>query len=145
MTSPFSTQQAKKAKVVIEKPLALFKPEKLNLTLSEARKVLHTKVVLGRSHIHWCQNWLTQRMREKSLPPQIAGRDAFSQIVRFLSPSDASVLFSDVRKDFADWLPKTEAQDDVSFLEILANEAYHEYQDQPQVSSHNSPILDASP
>jgi hypothetical protein len=146
MCSPLTKQQAKKNVVEKAPVLPLFKAEKLTLTKSEARKVLHTKVELGQPQIRWCQNWLTQRIRERCLPPQLAGGDAFSQIVLFLSPSDASALFSDIRADFEKTLPpKPEDGDDVSFLALLANEAYHEYQPPLPSSDHNSPKSDASP
>lgn len=148
--SPLNKQQTKKTKVVEPTELPLFKPEKLTLTKSEARKVLHHSGELSHSQIAWTQRWLVQRIRERSLPPQLAGADAFGQILRFLSPNDALALFDDVRNDFARTVggalvsPHDE-KDDLSFLEALACEAYHEHQSQPPTSSHNSPKSDDDP
>jgi hypothetical protein len=124
-----------RAKKVEEKELPLFKPEKLALTKSEARKILLYSADLSHSQIHWTQNWLSQRIRERSLPPQLAGADAFGQIVRFLAPHDASALLAEIRAEFLKTVPPPPKDD---FLSVLANEAYHECQDQPHSSSRNS-------
>jgi hypothetical protein len=126
----------KAKKVEEEKELPLFKPEKPILTRSEARKILLYSGEVSRPQILWTQNWLSLRIRERSLPPQLAGADAFGQILRFLAPHDASALLAEIRADFLKTVP-LEPKDD-SFLAVLANEAYHECQDPPHSSSRNS-------
>jgi hypothetical protein len=135
-------------KKVKEEPteLALFKPDKLTLTRGEAKKVLFQKGNLSHSNILWTQNWLNQKIRERCLPPQMSGADAFAQILRFLTPHDASALLEQIRGDFARAFPQLgEVEDDFSFLAQLANEEYHEHQPQPPTCDHNRTKSDASP
>lgn len=126
-------------KKVIEEPteLPLFKPDKLILSRAETRKILLYAGEISRSVILWTQNWLQLRIRERSLPPQLAGADAFGQIVRFLAPQDVISLLEEIRRDFQRTIPPPPTED-VSFLTALANEAYHEYQLPPQTSSRSS-------
>jgi len=124
---------AKKAAVGPEK----FKPEKPTLPKSEAKKILHYSGVSS-SQVLWTQRWLEQKIRERSLPPQFAGADAFGQIAMFLSPPSALSLLSEIRADFQKTLDCAVSQSDFDFLLGLANEAYHEHLPPPQTSSRNS-------
>jgi hypothetical protein len=138
-------RQKKKKEEPTELPL--FKPDKLTLTKSEAKKVLYLKATLSHCHILWTQRWLEQKIQERCLPPQLSGADAFAQILRFLTPHDASSLLEQIRGDFARAFPQLgeKEDEDLSFLAQLANEAYHEHQPQPPTCDHNSPKSDASP
>lgn len=127
-----------------EKIVPAFKPEKLSLPKSEAKKILAYSGNLSHSQILWTQRWLEQKTRERSLPPQFAKEDAFGQIVAFLAPGSANALFCEIRADFQRTLPPEadKEADDFDFLLSLANEAYHEHLPPPQTSSRNSRILD---
>jgi hypothetical protein len=131
---------SKPVKEKTEKPLPVFKPEKLNLPKSEVKKILFYSGNLSRSQILWTQNWLEQKIRERSLPPQLAKEDAFGQIVSFLAPESANALLAEIRADFQKTLPPEahKEADDFGFLLSLANEAYHEHLPPPQTSSRNS-------
>jgi len=141
----FCSPLRQKKKVEEPTELPLFKPDKLTLTRSEARKVLLQKGNLSHSHILWTQNWLNQRIRERCLPPQLSGADAFSQILLFLSPHDATSLFENIRSDFVRAFPSLVVRDDLSFLDALALEAYHEHQHQSPTDDHNNLIQDDDP
>jgi hypothetical protein len=131
-----------------EKPPPTFKPEKLSLTKAEAKKVLYHSGELSVGQIAWVQRWLEQKVRERSLPPQLAKGDAHAQILAFLEPSDASALLEDIRRDFGmtlyDLPPPRD--DDFGFLLGLAEcVAYPEHLPPPQTSSRNSRRQDDDP
>lgn len=129
-----------------EKPLPAFKPEKPTLPKAEAKKILFYSGNLSRSQVFWVQRWMELRIREQSLPPQLAREDAFGQIVAFLSPQNASALFEDIRRDFQRTCPVEDKEaDDFGFLLGLANEAYHEHLPPPQSSSRSSRTPDDDP
>jgi hypothetical protein len=120
-----------------------FKMEKLTLPKSEAKKILHYSGNLSVGQTLWTQNWLNQRIRERSLPPQLSGHDAFGSIVLFLSPSDVTSLLEDIRKDFQRTLPlEPKESSEFDFLMSLANEAYHEHLPPPTSASHNNHLSD---
>lgn len=125
-----------------EKVLDLFKTDKPTLPKSEAKKILLHSGDLSLAQVQWTQRWLEQRIRERSLPPQLAKGDAFGQIVTFLSPPNALSLLSEIRADFQKTLPLEERPTEESFLAYLASEAYHEHLPPPHTSSRNSRSLD---
>jgi hypothetical protein len=142
--------KAEKAeKVKPEKTLAQFKKVKLNLTRAEAKKILsHHTGDLGYSQILWTQMWMEQRVRERSLPPHLAGGDAYSYILKFLSPNDASSLLNDIRNDFVKTQPPSSSavKGDLDFLNGLGElEAYHAHLFQPHTSDHNNHLSDDDP
>jgi hypothetical protein len=135
--------KAEKPLEVKEKELPKFKAEKLTLTKSEARKFLNQSPSLEQTA--WTQRWLEQVIRERTLPPQLAGADAYGQMLRFLNPEDALKLLEQIRADFAKTLPLDCAQkkDDFDFLRGLGElEAYHEHLLRPSKTSHNSHLSD---
>jgi len=89
----------------VETELPLFPKEKFSLTKSEAKKVLDFSEDLGHHQIGWTQRWLEQRVRERSLPPQLSGAHAFSNMRTFLSPPDMIALLEEIRADFQKTLP----------------------------------------
>lgn len=126
-----------------EKVLDTFKAEKPTLPKSEAKKILLHSGDLSLSQVQWTQRWLEQRIRERSLPPQLARGDAFGQIAAFLSPPNALSLLNEIRADFQKTLPLETAQkEEMSFLTYLASEAYHEHLPPPQTSSRSSRLQD---
>jgi hypothetical protein len=94
-----------------ESVLPLFPKEKLSLTKSEAKKILDYSEELGHHQIGWTQRWLEQRIRERSLPPQLSGANAFSSMRTFLSPPDMIALLEEIRAEFRKWLPPKEKVD----------------------------------
>jgi hypothetical protein len=122
-----------------EKILEKFKPIKLSMTKSEAKKILDYKKDLAVQQIQWVQNWMETLIRERSLPPQLAGADGYSQLCLFLNPTDAMNVLKQIRDDFAKVLPLEEKEkDDYSFLSHLELGAYHEHLPPPNKTYHNS-------
>ena len=129
-----------------EKTLEKFKPIKLSMTKSEAKKILDYKKDLAIQQILWVQNWMETLIRERSLPPQLAGADGYSQLCLFLNPTDAMNVLKQIRDDFAKVLPLEEKPlDDYSFLSSLELGAYHEHLPLPHKTSHNNQTPDADP
>ena len=123
--------------------LEKFKKPKLKLTKSEAKKILDYKKDLAYRQIEWVQNWLQGVIGERSLPPQLAGEDAYAQIMLFLSPPDALALLLKIRGEFLKTVPLEEIEkDEFSFLTQMEMGAYHEHLPQPHSSSRNNPIQD---
>jgi hypothetical protein len=127
-----------------EKELEKFKPVKLTMTKSEAKKILDTKKELAYQQIEWVQKWLETIIRERSYPPQLAGADAYGQMMLFLNPADALALLEQIRLDFQKTVPLEQKKevDDFQFLASLELGAYHEHLPQPHKTSHNNLIQD---
>jgi hypothetical protein len=126
--------------------LEKFKPIKLTLTKAEAKKILEYKKELAYQQIEWVQKWLETVIRERSLPPQLSGADAYGQIMLFLNPNDALQLLQQIRADFQKLLPPEEiVEDDFAFLNHLDCGAYHEHLPPPHTSSRNSHLQDDDP
>ena len=141
--NPLKKKQPKAEKPPKEpKELPKFKQEKLTLTKSEARKFLNQSPSLEQTA--WTQRWLEQVIRERTLPPQLAGADAYGQMLRFFSPEDALKLLEQIRADFAKTLPLEEKKkEEFDFLRGLGElEAYHEHLLQQSKTSHNSHLSD---
>jgi hypothetical protein len=128
---------------VIEKELEKFKPVKLTMTKSEAKKILDYKKDLAYQQIEWVQKWMDTIIRERSYPPQLAGADAYGQIMLFLNPMDALALLEQIRSDFQKTVPlEKKKEDDYQFLSSLELGAYHEHLPLPHKTSHNTQTQD---
>jgi len=140
--SPIAKKKAAPTEVAAAVAAALpplFKAEKLTLPRSEAKKILRYAGTLSLSQTAWTQRWLEQRVREQSLPPQLARDDAFAQILSFLSPQNAAAMLAEIRADFQRTLPvETPEVDEFAFLLDLATEACHEHLSPPQSSSRSN-------
>jgi hypothetical protein len=124
---------------VIEKELEKFKPVKLTMTKSEAKKILDYKKDLAYQQIEWVQKWLETVIREHSYPPQLAGADAYGQMMLFLNPADALALLERIRSDFQKTVPlEKKVEDDFAYLASLEMGAYHEHLPQPHKTYHNN-------
>jgi hypothetical protein len=124
-----------------EKMIEKFKPIKMTMTKSEAKKILDYKKDLAVQQILWVQNWLETLIRERSLPPQLSGSDGYSQLLLFLNPLDALSVLKQIREDFGKMIPLEEKEvDDYSFLSSLELGAYHEHLPPPHRTSHNNQI-----
>jgi len=137
--NPLRAKQPKAAKPPkAEKRILIpkFKPEPLTLTKSEAKKFLNHSP--SRLQTAWCQRWLQQLIRERTLPPQLAGADGYGQFCSFLSPDDCLKVLEKLRADFVKTLP-LEVKGEFDFLRGLGDlEAYHEHLLQLHTSDHNS-------
>lgn len=100
-------------------PLPLIPKKKLILTEAKAKAIVSYKGALGRSAIEWVERWLDQFVRERSLPPQLAGKDFLGLLGDFLTPSDAIAVLERIRADFRAHYPHLfiEAPPDFSFVE----------------------------
>jgi hypothetical protein len=121
-----------------EKKLELFKPIPLTLTKGEAKKVLDSKKPLSHRDVEWVQRYLETVIRERSLPPQLAGDDAYGQIMTYLSPKDALLLLEGVRSSYRLVLPPEEEEDEFAYLRGTDLGAFHEHLPPPLGASHNS-------
>ena len=130
------------------KELPKFKQVPLTLTKSEAKKVLNLeRRTPSAQQTAWTQRWLEQLIRERTLPPQLAGADAYGQLCLFLSPDDCLKVLEQIRADFGKTLPlETQTKDEFDFLRGLGElEAYHEHLYQPHRSSDNTDLSDDDP
>ena len=103
----------KKKKEVKEE---VIKPEKKVLPGSVVKALLGWKGVAGDSLRLWVERWLVQLVRERSLPPQIAGSDVMAALDQFLTPSDALDVLAKIRLDFQREHPALHQTDDFAFL-----------------------------
>jgi hypothetical protein len=137
--SPLKQQQ--KTKEPKEKPtkqLKKFEKEVVKVTKGDAKKIVNYNGDLSYHQRAWVQRWLEQLMRERSLPPQIAGSDALGQLNLFLSPSSLAEVFVKIREDFQRTLPEVESNP-YQFLESLVeSEAYLSLLPPPHTSSRNN-------
>jgi hypothetical protein len=143
--NPLRKKQPKAEKPKAEKPekeIQKFKKEKLTLPKTEAKKILAVSGNLSYSQIAWAQRWLDQRVRERSLPPQLAGSDAMGYLTSFLCPSDALALLDDIRRDYQKILWPDELKAPDFPLATLESEAYHEHLPPPHMSSYNNDSQD---
>lgn len=148
--SPLKPKKEKKESSHKQSPpneeLEKFKKPKLTLTKSEAKKILDYKKDLAYRQIEWVQNWLQTVISERSLPPQLAGEDAYAQIMLFLNPLDALALLKKIREEFLRTVPPEEREkDDYAFLAHLDLGAYHEHLPPPHTSSRNNRTQDDAP
>lgn len=139
--SPLRQQQKPKepkdAKHTI-KQLKKFEKEVVKVTKGDAKKIVNYSGDLSYHQRAWVQRWLEQLMRERSLPPQIAGSDALGQLNLFLSPSSLAEVFVKIREDFQRTLPEVESNP-YQFLESLVeSEAYLSLLPPPHTSSRNN-------
>ena len=111
-------QKKQKTAVVEEKQLEKFKPERPLMSKSNARQL--TGVTCDNHQTLWLQRWLEQLVRERSLPPQLAGKEPFSALSQFLAPSDALAVLESLRAEFHTRFPfVTEAQKEEEEYDFL--------------------------
>jgi hypothetical protein len=106
----------KQKKVKVEKE-EVWKKEKKVLSASVVKKLLEWDGDCGEGVIRWTEQWLVQLVRERSLPPQIAGSDVMGALVHYLTPTDAVEVLAKIRKEFRDTHPIYFPKEDWSFLE----------------------------
>jgi len=108
---------------------------------SEVKKFLNPTKPLTASDIDWCHRWLSQFVRERSLPPQIVGEDGYGVLMKFLSPQDASEALLKIRRDFlsvSHQNPEPLHIDPLLSLPPLPPGSYHEHLPPPLPSTRNS-------
>jgi hypothetical protein len=106
----------KPKKVKVEKE-EVWKKEKKVLSASVVKKLLDWDEEVGDGVIRWTEQWLVQLVRERSLPPQIAGSDVMGALVHYLTPCDAVEVLAKIRKEFRDTHPIYFPKEDWTFLE----------------------------
>jgi hypothetical protein len=124
-SSPFSKDW--KVKLVSEQPIEKFKPEKSVINKSNARQLVGAS--LDPSQMLWLQRWLEQLVRERSYPPQIAGKEPFQALTQFLAPKDCLDVLELVRKAYQQQYPnssKQEEEEDFGFLRELETTLQHQ-------------------
>ena len=136
-SSPLKPKKTKKE----DDKLPLFKPEKLKISVGEAKRLLNSTKPISKFQTAWIQRWLEQLVRERCLPPQIAGADALGQLNLYLSPADCLKVLEQLRADFQQTVEQSSVKtdDDFAFLVGLGElEAYHEplYHNEPD--NHNT-------
>ena len=116
MSAPLlkSSEKAKKPK----DDLQPFKPVKPKIGKASAKHLVEFKGDLSKQQILWIERWMTQLVQERSLPPQIAGADAFAALAQILAPADCLAVLEKLREDFARAFPLSVPQkEDFAFLE----------------------------
>lgn len=125
-------------KVKVEKVEEKWEKPKLRLSKAEAKKFLTPKEDLSMAQVEWCQNWLSQFVRERSLPPQIVGADGYGVLHRFLSPQDVSEALGKIRSEFEKTLPLKKADDFDFLLASAPPETYLAHLPPPHPLPHNN-------
>jgi len=129
-------EKPSKKKEVIEKPP---KKKKCPITKTAARTLLGIKGTITTSQCEWVERWLTQLMRERSLPPQICSENAFGILSQFLSHSDCLDVLQKIRTEFSQLQPTRDESEEGEFDFLLSVvESYPEHQNQSPPSSYNT-------
>ena len=118
-SSPFSpSKQKKKLKFaeVLETPtLALFKPVKPVLSRGSAKSLV--ELPCSPSELAWIERWLETYARNRSLPPQCYGKEAFDALISILPPEEMLKVLEEIRRDFKRDHPRfTETKESFQFL-----------------------------
>ena len=121
----------------------VIKPPKKVLSGAVVKALLDYDGVVGDGIIRWAERWLVQLVRERSLPPQIAGSDVMGALSQFLPPSDALDVLKRVREDFRREHPAMFPKEDFSFL-VKAFEAERIPLSSP-IHSHLLALISPSP
>ena len=121
--NPLKNRQRTEVKKVKEE---VIKPEKKVFSASVVKSLLDYDGVVGDGIIRWTERWIVQLVRERSLPPQIAGSDVMGALTQFLTPSDALDVLARVRADFRREHPALYPKEDFAFLlKAFADEGIH--------------------
>jgi hypothetical protein len=82
-----------------------FKKAKPKFSKGSAKALLGIKGAIPITAAQWLERWMTQLVQERSLPPQIAGADAYGALLQLLSPQDAEETLGRLRRDFRQAFP----------------------------------------
>lgn len=121
-----------------------FKPLKPKVGKATAKMLVECKAELPTSALLWVDRWMSQLVQERSLPPQIAGADAFGAISQLLAPQDALEVLTRLRKEFRQSFPllfETPKEDFQFLVDAVMNERCGLLQDHlpPPASQSPSP------
>ena len=123
-------------KVKTEEPLQKFKKEKPILSTKTGKELVEKSC--SPQELLWLDAWLDNLVRSRSLPPSCKGKDAFSALTQFLSPTDVLGVLLLLRKDFLASHPqKAEETEDFGFL-LAEMGAYHGHQTLPPPSDRSN-------
>jgi hypothetical protein len=111
----FSSPLGKKKQPKKDEPLEKFKKLKPIVSSKTGRELVEH--ACSPQELQWIDNWLENLVRSRSLPPQCRGKDAFSALAQFLTPTDVLSVLEQLRKDFLVAHPsRSEPPDDFGFL-----------------------------
>ena len=83
---------------------------KVRVIISKGEGKRLTKRSCDRGHCEWLGRWLKQLVEERCLPPQIAGAEPSSNLVKFMGADETDKILSKLREDFNASFPITEQQ-----------------------------------
>lgn len=113
-SSPFG-KDWKVKKDTSDQPLEKFKVIKPILSPKAGRELVEKSC--SPQELLWIERWLETLVRSKSLPPQIAGKDAFNALAMFLEPKAVLSVLEQIRADFLLAHPsRVEEKEDFGFL-----------------------------
>ena len=72
----------------------------------EAKKLVQRSC--DSSQCQWIDRWLKNFVQSRSLPPQMAGTEAYSSIIKFMGESEAEKVFESLRLDFNSIYPRAQ-------------------------------------
>ncbi len=132
------TKDQKKQKTVIEEETLLekFKPEKPFINKSNARQLVGEALDSGQ--LLWLQRWLEQLVRERSYPPQIAGKEPYHALTQFLTPKDCLEVLEQLRAEFQRQYPFSRAKEAGDFDFLLELEPTLQHQKTSLIADHNT-------
>jgi hypothetical protein len=97
-SSPFGKDWKQKKPKDVDALLEKFKAVKPKISSKVGRDL--TEQSCSQAELFWIERWLDNVVRNRSLPPQCAGKDAYASIMLFLTPRDALGLLEQLRKEF---------------------------------------------
>jgi len=81
---------------------------KVRVIISKGEGKRLTKRSCDRGHCEWLGRWLKQLVEERCLPPQIAGAEPSSSLVKFMGAEETEKILTKLREDFNASFPITE-------------------------------------
>jgi len=103
-TSPLKKPKSKKPD-----ELALFKTPKPKISIGSTRSILDTHNDVGIEVARWVERWITQLVRERSLPPQLISSDFLAVLGKFLRAEDALEILTNIRNDYKREFPLSQS------------------------------------
>ena len=80
---------------------------KVKVAISKGEGKRLTKRACDRGHCEWLGRWLKQLVEERCLPPQIAGAEASSNLLKFMGAEETEKILTKLREDFNASFPIT--------------------------------------
>ena len=83
---------------------------KVKVAISKGEGKRLTKRSCDRGHCEWLGRWLKQLVEERCLPPQSAGAEASSNLLKFMGAEETEKVLTKLREDFNASFPITAEQ-----------------------------------